>query len=86
MEQGMYAQVVMILQMDSNYKKEKEKNKKYNFQGKSARSRRQFDIDHQWLEDNLRTREPDFYKNCIKLNEGVMIQIYIKYLEYQLVM
>ena len=40
MEQGMYAQVVMILQMDSNYKKEKEKNKKYNFQGKSARSRR----------------------------------------------
>ena len=40
MEQGLYAQVVMILRWESDDKKEKEKTKKYNFQGQSARSRR----------------------------------------------
>ena len=32
------------------------------------------------------TREPDFNKNFIKQNLGVIIQKNIKYLEYQLVM
>ena len=40
--------------------------KKYNFQEKSARSRHWFDLDHEWLEENPMTREPDFYK---KLNQ-----------------
>ena len=62
MEQGLYAQVVMIFRKESEDKKEKENTKKYNFQGKSARSRRWFDLDYVWLEENFRTREPDFYK------------------------
>ena len=76
----------MIRQRKSEDKKEREKTKKYNFEGQSARSRHWFDIDHEWLEENFRTREPDFYRNCIKINLGVMIQKHIKYLEYQLVM
>ena len=34
---------------------------KYNFQGKSAGSRRWFDLDHEWLKINFMTREPYFY-------------------------
>ena len=40
MEPGLYSQVVMIHRRESDDKKEKEKTKKYNFQGQSARSRR----------------------------------------------
>ena len=36
--------------------------------------------------DQLVTCETDFYRKFIKLNLGVMIQKYYKYLEYQLVM
>ena len=86
MEQGLYAQVVMIHRSESDDKKEQENTKKYNLQGKSARSRCWFDLDHEWSEENFRKCEPDFYKNCIKINLGVMIQKQIKYLEYQLVM
>ena len=59
-EKGLYAQVVMIRQKDSDNKKEKEKKK--NFQGKFTISICWFDIDHEWLEENFRTHEPDFYK------------------------
>ena len=61
-EKGLYAQVVMIRQKYSENKKEKENTKKYNFQEKSARSRRWFDLDHEQLEENLMTLEPGFYK------------------------
>ena len=50
MEQGLYANVIMIHQKESDNKKEKEKTKKYNFQGQSARSRRWFNVDHDWIE------------------------------------
>ena len=63
----------------------KNKTKKYKFQGQSARSIRWFDLDYEWLEEIFRKRELDFYKNCIKIILGVIIQINIKYLEYQLV-
>ena len=76
----------MIHRRESHNKKEEKKPKKYNFQGQSARSRRWFDLDHEWLEYSFSTREPDLYKNCIELNLGVMIQKYFKYLDYQLVM
>ena len=66
MEQGLYAQVVMIRRRESGDKKENEKTKKYNFQGQPARSRRWFDLDHDWLEENFRTREPDFYKKLFQ--------------------
>ena len=49
MEQGLYEQVVMIIRRDSYYKKEKENTKKYNFEGKSARSRSWFNLDHERL-------------------------------------
>ena len=39
----------MIRQRESDDKKEKGKTNKYNFQGQSARSRRWFDLDHEWL-------------------------------------
>ena len=58
MELGLYAQVVTICRKESENKKDKEKNKKYNLQGQSARSIRWFDLDHEWLEENFSTREP----------------------------
>ena len=51
----------MICQRESDAKKEKENTKKYNFQGQSARSRRWFDLDHEWLDENFSTRKPYFY-------------------------
>ena len=38
MESGLYAQVVMISQRESDDKKEKDMTKKYKFQGQSVRS------------------------------------------------
>ena len=58
---GLYSQVVMTLQKGYDNKKEKEKTKKYNLQGQSARSIRWFDLDDEWLEEIFRTHEPDFY-------------------------
>ena len=53
MEQGLYAQVVILRQKDLDDKKERENIKKYNFQIQSARSIFWFDLDHEWLEENL---------------------------------
>ena len=61
MENGLYAQVVVVRQRESDDKNEKYKRKIYNVQGKSVRSRRWFDIYHEWLKENFRTREPDLY-------------------------
>ena len=61
MEQGLNAQVVMILQKESDNEKKKWKDQEYNFQGQSAISRRWFDLDNEWLEENLSIREPHFY-------------------------
>ena len=69
-EQGLYAQVVMTHQKQSDNKKEKENTKKYNFQRQPARSRLWFDIDHEWLEENFMTNGPDFYKFFIKMFQG----------------
>ena len=52
MKQGLYAQVVMIRQKYLD-KKSKEKTKKYNFRGESARSKHWFEIDHGLLEEKL---------------------------------
>ena len=61
MEQGLYAQAVMILWKESDNKKANDKTNKYTSQGKYARSRCWFDLDPKWLEENFMTREPDFY-------------------------
>ena len=60
----------MIRKKESQNKKEKGKTKKYELQGKSARSRRWFDLDHEWLEENFMTREPYFYLKKSKKNWG----------------
>ena len=61
LENGLCSQVVMIRRRYLDDKKEKEKTKIYNFHGQPARARRWFDIDHECLKENFRTREPDFY-------------------------
>ena len=61
MEQGLYAQVVMICRKDLDNKKENENTKEYNFQGKSARSICWFYIYHEWLVETFSTSEPDLY-------------------------
>ena len=66
MEQGLYAQVVLILWRDSEDKKEKENKNKYNFKGQSARSIRWFDLDHEWLKTNFSTSETDVYRKLYK--------------------
>ena len=56
MENGLYAQVLMIRLRESTDKKEKDKTKKYNFQGQPARTKHCFDIDHEWLKEIFMTR------------------------------
>ena len=58
--------------------KGKKTRQKYNFQGKSARAKNWFDLDHEWLKKNFMTREPDFYRKKFKLNLGVIIHKTIK--------
>ena len=49
MEQRLYVQVMTIRRKESENKKEKKNTKNYNFHRKSTRSRRWFDLDHEWL-------------------------------------
>ena len=79
-EQGLYAQVVMIHKKDSDNKNEKEKTKIYNFQGQSARSICWFDLDHEWLEETFKTSEPDLYEELHQNMLGGMRQKHINYL------
>ena len=72
--------MAIIRQKDSNNKKEKEKTKKYNFQGKYERSIFWFNLDHEWLVENFRTRETDFYKNYqnnTKVNDTKTYQLFV---------
>ena len=64
MEQGLYAQVIMLRQEDLKFvTTDRIKNEaKFNFQGKYVRSQRWFDLDFDWIEVNFSTRELDFYK------------------------
>ena len=64
MEQSLYAQVVKLCLKDLKFvSTDKNKNEaKFKFQGQSARSQLWFDLDLNWVEINVSTREPDFYK------------------------
>ena len=83
---GFHTKVVIISRRESDNKSEKWKTKKYNFQGKSERSRRWFDLDHEWLKENFMTREPDFYGKLYQTKFRGDDTKNFKYLEYQLVM
>ena len=86
LENGLYALVVMIRIRELDDIKEKDKTKIYNFQGQSAMTKHWFDLDHEWLKENIMTREPDFYLKNIKINLGVIQHRTIKSFDYQLVM
>ena len=46
---------------------DKNKNEaKFKFQGQSARSKRWFDLDLDWIEINFSSREPGFYKKLFQ--------------------
>ena len=68
MEQGLYAQVIMIRPKYLKYfaTDNIENEAKFEFQGQSVRSQHQFDIEFDWIEVNFSTREPDLYKKNSK--------------------
>ena len=68
MEQGLYAQAVMIRWKDLKFiAANKNANEaKFKFQGLSERSQRWFDLDFDWIKVNFSTCEPDFYKKCFQ--------------------
>ena len=49
MENRLYSQVVMIRRRNLDDIKETYKTNKFNFQGKSTRTKHWFDIGHEWL-------------------------------------
>ena len=61
-EQGLYAQVVRIIQKGLKFIAEnKNKNEsKFKFQGQSKISERWFDLDFDWVKVNFITHDPDF--------------------------
>ena len=61
MEIGLYAQVIMIRQMESDDKKEKEKTNNITSNDNQQDQDVGFNIDHEWLKENFMTHEPDFY-------------------------
>ena len=71
MEQGLYAQVVMISRKGLKLIAEnKNKNEaKFKFQGQSSRSQYWFDLDFDWTEVNFSTLEPDLYKKPFHIHD-----------------
>ena len=69
--------VVTILQQYLDNKKERDNTNKYHLQGQSARSKDWFDLDHEWLEEENCTREPEFYTKTYMINiEGQDMETY----------
>ena len=68
MEQGLYAQVVMICRKYYHNKKEKGEDKK--IQGQSEISIHQFDLDHKWSDDNFKTWKTDLYRTILNKYYG----------------
>ena len=71
MEQGLYAQVVMLRQKDLNITEEnKNKNEdKFKFQGHSARSQHWFDLDFDCIDEIFSTLGPDFYRQIYQTHD-----------------
>ena len=72
MEQGLYAQVIMLHREGLNFfATGKKKNEaQFKFQGQYAISQRWFDLDIDWIEVNFSTREPDFYKKLFQSHDN----------------
>ena len=72
MEQGFYAQVVVLRRKYLKFT-EANKNKndaKFKFQGQSARSQRWFDFYFYWVEVHFSTREPDLYRKLFQIHDN----------------
>ena len=88
MEQSLYSQVIRIHRNDLKFVAI-DKNKigaKFKFQGQSAISQRRFDLDFDWIEVNVSTREPTFYKKLFKSMMIHKIIIHSKAFKFQLEM
>ena len=85
MEQGLYAQVIILCQKHLKcFAADKNKNEaKFKLQGQSARSQLWFDLDFDWIEVNFITREPDFYKTFFKAITTHKIQIHLNDFKFQ---
>ena len=72
MEQGLYAQVIMLRREDlkfvATYKNKNEA--KFKLQGKSTRSQRWFDLHFDWIEVNFSTHDPDLYKKYFQSHDN----------------
>ena len=67
----------MIYQKNLDNKNEKEKTKKYNFQGQFERSNIWFDLDQEWLKEIFSKREPEFYIKLYQMDiEGQEVETY----------
>ena len=73
MEQGLYAQVFMLCQKYLNITEAIIiiNEAKFKFQGQSSRSYCWFGLDCDWIEENFRTREPDFYKKIYQRHDEI---------------
>ena len=63
MEQGLYAQVIILRRKDLKFvaTDKNKKESKFKFQGHSARSQRWFYLDFDCFDVNFSTREPNLY-------------------------
>ena len=73
MEQGLYAQVVKISHKDLKFIVENmNKNEaKFKFRGQSIRPHNWFDLYFDWVEVNISTREPGFYKKFFHSHDNI---------------
>ena len=71
-EQGLYAQVVMLRRKYFKFiVANKNKNEaKFKFQGKSARSQRWFDLEFDLIEVSFNTHEPNFYNKLFQSHDN----------------
>ena len=67
-KQVLYAKVVKLRRKDlKSIAANKNKNEgKFKFQGQSARSQRWFDLEFDWIEVNVSTRDPDFHEKLFQ--------------------
>ena len=72
MEQGLYAQVIMLHREDLKFvATDKNKNEaKFKFQGQYAISKQWFDLDFDWITVDFSTREPDFCKKLFQIHDN----------------
>ena len=84
-EQGLYEQVIMLRRKYLKFVAvDKNKNEaKFKFQGQSARSKRWFDLDFDWIEVNLSHVSLMYISRFFKAMKIHRIQIHLKDFKFQ---